>query len=93
MRIAEMNWMMAEDYLRHDDRCVLPLGSTEQHAYLSLSVDSILAERLAIEAGLRRARSRDRGHRFSQGRIDAPAPTRRGAARAKTGASGRIAPA
>jgi len=29
---------------------VLPLGSTEQHAYLSLSVDSILAERLAVEA-------------------------------------------
>ena len=49
MRIAEMNWMMVEEYLRHDDRCVLPLGSTEQHAYLSLSVDSILAETLAIE--------------------------------------------
>ena len=50
MRIAEMNWMMVEEYLRRDDRCILPLGSTEQHAYLSLSVDSILAERLAIEA-------------------------------------------
>jgi creatinine amidohydrolase len=50
MRIAEMNWMMVEEYLRHDDRCVLPLGSTEQHAYLSLAVDSILAERLAVEA-------------------------------------------
>jgi creatinine amidohydrolase len=50
MRIAEMNWMMVEEYLTRDDRCVLPLGSTEQHAYLSLSVDSILAERLATEA-------------------------------------------
>src|SRR5438105_5756870 len=50
MRIAEMNWMMVEEYLTRDDRCVLPLGSTEQHAYLSLSVDSILSERLAIEA-------------------------------------------
>src|ERR1700761_8153200 len=50
MRIAEMNWMMVEEYLRHDDRCVLPLGSTEQHAFLSLSVDSILAEKLAVEA-------------------------------------------
>jgi creatinine amidohydrolase len=50
VRIAEMNWMMVEEYLRHDDRCVLPLGSTEQHAYLSLAVDSILAERLAVEA-------------------------------------------
>jgi len=37
-------------------------------------------ERLAIEAGLRRARSRDRGHRLSQGRHDA-SPARRGAAR------------
>ena len=50
MRVAEMNWMMVEEYLTRDDRCVLPLGSTEQHAYLSLSVDSILAERLALEA-------------------------------------------
>jgi creatinine amidohydrolase len=50
MRISEMNWMMAEEYLKRDDRVVLPLGSTEQHAYLSLSTDSILAERLAVEA-------------------------------------------
>jgi creatinine amidohydrolase len=50
MRISEMNWMMVEEYLRGDDRCVLPLGSTEQHAYLSLSVDSILSERVAVEA-------------------------------------------
>ena len=33
-----------------DDRAVLPLGSTEQHASLSLSVDSILSERVAREA-------------------------------------------
>ncbi len=45
-----MNWMMVEKYLKSDDRVVLPLGCTEQHAYLSLSVDSILAERLAAEA-------------------------------------------
>jgi creatinine amidohydrolase len=50
MRISEMNWMMVEEYLRRDDRAVLPLGCTEQHAYLSLSTDSILAERLALEA-------------------------------------------
>src|SRR2546423_13339580 len=50
MRISEMNWMMVEEYLKRDNRAVLPLGCTEQHAYLSLSVDSILAERLAIEA-------------------------------------------
>ena len=50
MRISKMNWMMVEEYLQQDDRAVLPLGSTEQHAYLSLSVDSILAECLAVEA-------------------------------------------
>ena len=48
MRISEMNWMQVENFLKLDDRCVLPLGSTEQHAYLSLSVDSILAERVAL---------------------------------------------
>lgn len=50
MRIADMNWMQVEAYLKQDDRCVLPVGSTEQHAYLSLCVDNILAERVAQEA-------------------------------------------
>ncbi len=50
MRIAEMNWMQVEQYLATDDRCVLPIGSTEQHAQLSLCVDMILAERVAVEA-------------------------------------------
>ena len=50
MTIAAMNWSQVEDHLRTDDRCVLPLGSTEQHAGLSLAVDSILAERVATEA-------------------------------------------
>ncbi len=50
MKIHEMNWLQVEDYLQHDDRAVLPLGSTEQHAYLSLGVDNILAERVATEA-------------------------------------------
>ena len=50
MRIAEMDWQMVEDWVRHDDRAVLPLGSTEQHAGLSLMTDAILAERVAVEA-------------------------------------------
>lgn len=50
MRVSERNWRQIEDYLATDDRAVLPLGSTEQHAGLSLSVDSILAERVAAEA-------------------------------------------
>jgi creatinine amidohydrolase len=50
MRITDMNWMQADARVRQDDRCVLPLGSTEQHAYLSLSVDSLLAEKVALDA-------------------------------------------
>jgi creatinine amidohydrolase len=50
MRIAEMNWMQAEHGLATEDRCVLPIGSVEQHAYLSLATDVILAERVAAEA-------------------------------------------
>lgn len=51
MLISEMNWMQVEEYLKGDDRCILPTGSTEQHAYMSLSVDTILASRLAKDVG------------------------------------------
>lgn len=50
MRIARMNWMQLEEYLRGDDRVVVPLGSVEQHAYLSLASSAILAERMAADA-------------------------------------------
>ena len=50
MRIADMDWRMVEDWLRNDERCILPIGSVEQHAGLSLATDAILAERIAIEA-------------------------------------------
>jgi creatinine amidohydrolase len=50
VRVHDLNWMQLEDYLERDDRIVLPLGSTEQHAYLSLGTDSILAERVSVEA-------------------------------------------
>ena len=50
MRITDMNWMQVEAYLQGDNRAVVPLGSTEQHGYLSLSVDSLLSERVALEA-------------------------------------------
>ena len=50
MRVSESNWQQIEAYLKNDDRAILPLGSTEQHAQLSLSVDSILSERVAVEA-------------------------------------------
>ena len=50
MRVAEMNWMQVEARVAIDDRCILPIGSTEQHAYLSLATDTILAEQVAAEA-------------------------------------------
>lgn len=50
MRVADMNWMQIEAQAKRDDRCVLPLGCVEQHAYLSLATDAILAERVANEA-------------------------------------------
>jgi creatinine amidohydrolase len=50
MRVFDLNWMQLEEFVQRDDRIVLPLGSTEQHAYLSLGTDAILSERLAVEA-------------------------------------------
>jgi creatinine amidohydrolase len=50
MRVRDLNWMQLERYLERDDRVVVPVGSTEQHAYLSLDTDNVIAERLAIEA-------------------------------------------
>jgi len=50
MKISEMTWEQVETYLETDDRCVVPLGSTEQHAFISLATDSILAERVASDA-------------------------------------------
>ena len=50
MHIKDMNWIQVESYLQTDDRAVVPIGSTEQHAQLSLMVDTILAERVSVEA-------------------------------------------
>ena len=50
MRVADLDWTRLSQLLEDEDRAVLPLGSTEQHASLSLATDSILAERMALEA-------------------------------------------
>ncbi|WP_394691793.1 creatininase family protein [Hoeflea sp.] len=50
MKVAEMNWRDVEAAAARDPRCVLPIGSTEQHAQLSLCVDLILAEKVACDA-------------------------------------------
>lgn len=50
MKVANMNWRDVEAAAACDPRCILPIGSTEQHAQLSLCVDMILAEKVATEA-------------------------------------------
>jgi creatinine amidohydrolase len=50
MKVAEMNWRDVEAAAARDPRCILPIGSTEQHAQLSLCVDLILAEKVATDA-------------------------------------------
>jgi len=50
MRIRDCHWQQIEQYLQHDDRVILPLGSTEQHAQLSLCVDAILSEEVSVAA-------------------------------------------
>lgn len=50
MKIADMNWMQVEEHLQKDSRAVVPVGSTEQHGYMRLTVDAILSERVSVEA-------------------------------------------
>ncbi|QUJ77222.1 creatininase family protein [Sulfitobacter albidus] len=50
MKISDMNWRDVEAAAARDPRCIVPIGSTEQHAQLSLCVDMILAERVSVEA-------------------------------------------
>lgn len=45
-----MNWRDVEAAATRDPRCILPIGSTEQHAQLSLCVDMILAEKVSVDA-------------------------------------------
>ena len=52
MLISDSNWFQVEKNLSENDQCVLPLGCTEQHAYLSLATDSILAQKISFEAAL-----------------------------------------
>lgn len=50
MKVADLNWQDVAACAARDPRAVLPIGSTEQHAQLSLCVDAILAEKVAAEA-------------------------------------------
>jgi creatinine amidohydrolase len=50
VHVHDLTWLQLAARLEHDDRIVLPLGSTEQHAHLSLGTDTIEVERIAVEA-------------------------------------------
>ncbi|WP_374834181.1 creatininase family protein [Paenochrobactrum pullorum] len=50
MHINAMNWAQVEERVKLDDRCILPIGSVEQHARLSLGTDMILAEKVSLDA-------------------------------------------
>lgn len=50
MHAHDMSWFDVERYLQSDDRAVVPLGSIEQHAHLSLGVDNILSQKVALDA-------------------------------------------
>ena len=50
MRVADMSWKDIERSVKRDPRCCVPIGSVEQHAQLSICTDTILAERIAVEA-------------------------------------------
>lgn len=50
MRLEELNWFDVENYLKHEDRLILVLGASEQHAYLSLLTDVKIPMALADAA-------------------------------------------
>lgn len=53
MRLEDLNWFDVEEYLKHDDRLMLVLGSCEQHGYLSLLTDVRIPLALADAASQR----------------------------------------
>ncbi len=52
IHLQELTWAEVEAYLQQDDRCLIPVGSTEQHGrFAPLGTDSYLAQALAEEGG------------------------------------------
>src|SRR5690606_15461450 len=51
LRLTEMTYRNVAEYLRHDDRILLPFGSTEQNGpHLPLGSDTLVAEAIAFRA-------------------------------------------
>lgn len=53
MRFEDVCWMDVEDYLQRDNRVILALGATEQHAYLSLLTGALVPDTIARAVGER----------------------------------------
>jgi creatinine amidohydrolase len=53
MRFEDLNWFDVDNYLQHDDRLMLVIGSCEQHGYLSLLTDTKIPQALADAASRR----------------------------------------
>jgi creatinine amidohydrolase len=52
IHLQELNWLQVAEYLKHDDRIIIPVGSTEQHGrFAPLGTDTYVAMALAEEAG------------------------------------------
>lgn len=52
MWLQEKSWQDVENYLQHDDRIMMPVGSTEQHGtFAPLGTDTYVAIALAENAG------------------------------------------
>ena len=50
--LQELTWSQVNDYLQHDDRVIIPVGSTEQHGrFAPLGTDTYVAKALAEDAG------------------------------------------
>lgn len=47
MRLQDLNWMDVERYLETDSRVILPVGATQQNAYLSLMTATLIPARIA----------------------------------------------
>lgn len=53
MRFKDLSWMDVERYLQQDNRVIFITGATEQHAFLSLSTDILIPEKIADEIASR----------------------------------------
>jgi creatinine amidohydrolase len=52
MRVNDLSWFDIAEYLRSDDRVILPLGATEEHGpHLGLGTDTLEATAIAEQAG------------------------------------------